>query len=54
MIKMGKRNATLVFSLNDDYIGSELSDRPHARTYVDIGVPKIANFLNNLLERNIH
>ena len=26
-------------------LGSELSDRPHARTYVDIGVPNIAKFL---------
>ena len=25
-------------------LGSELSDRPHARTYVDIGVPKVSNF----------
>ena len=34
-------------------LGSELSDRPHARTYVDIGVPGIVNFLKNLCERNI-
>ena len=32
-------------------LGSELSDRPHARTYVDIGVPKVANFSRNLFER---